>query len=92
MVVTIPDLAFGFIIPEIIVTVSAVIGLLLAAFGRKESSGAAAGAVALIGQRPGDDLYLLSLGRQRQHFQQPLHHRQFRHVLQRAGRSSFLCW
>ena len=49
MVVTIPEWAFGFIIPEIIITVSAIIGLLLAAFGRKESSGAVAGAVALIG-------------------------------------------
>ncbi|MBN2437872.1 MAG: NADH-quinone oxidoreductase subunit N [Deltaproteobacteria bacterium] len=48
MVVTIPDLAFGYIIPEIIITVSAVIGLLLAAFGR-EKGGAAAGAVAFIG-------------------------------------------
>ena len=40
-------------------------------------------------ERPGDDLYLLSLGRQRQHFQQPLYHRQFRHLLQRAGADRF---
>ncbi|MEW6335185.1 MAG: NADH-quinone oxidoreductase subunit N [Thermodesulfobacteriota bacterium] len=49
MVVKIPELAIGFIIPEIIVTVSAVIALFTAAFGKKESSGIAAGAVALIG-------------------------------------------
>jgi len=49
MVVKIPELAFGFIIPEIIITLSAVITLLLAAFGRRESVGALTGAVALIG-------------------------------------------
>ncbi|MBU1150910.1 MAG: hypothetical protein KJ800_08210, partial [Proteobacteria bacterium] len=49
MVVKIPELAFGFIVPEIIITVSAVITLLLAAFGRKESTGAVAGTVSLIG-------------------------------------------
>jgi NADH-quinone oxidoreductase subunit N len=50
MVVKIPELAFGFIIPEIIITVSAFITLLLAAFGRQERSiGAVAGAVALTG-------------------------------------------
>lgn len=49
MVVKIPELAFGFIIPEIIITVSAVITLILAAFGRRESVGAVAGAVALTG-------------------------------------------
>ena len=49
MVIKIPELAFGFIIPEIIITVSAIIILLLAAFGRKESIGAVAGAVALTG-------------------------------------------
>jgi len=49
MVVKIPELAFGFIIPEIIITLSAVITLLLAAFGRRESVGTLTGAVALIG-------------------------------------------
>jgi NADH-quinone oxidoreductase subunit N len=49
MVVKIPELAFGFIVPEIIITVSAVVTLLLAAFGRRESIGAVAGAVALTG-------------------------------------------
>ncbi|OGP82339.1 MAG: NADH-quinone oxidoreductase subunit N, partial [Deltaproteobacteria bacterium RBG_16_58_17] len=49
MVVKIPELAFGFIIPEIIITSSAVITLLLAAFGRRESVGALTGAVALTG-------------------------------------------
>jgi len=49
MVVKIPELAFGFIVPEIIITVSAVITLLLAAFGRRESIGVVAGAVALTG-------------------------------------------
>jgi NADH-quinone oxidoreductase subunit N len=49
MVVNIPELAFGFIVPEIIVTVSAVVTLLLAAFGRRASAGTLAGAVALIG-------------------------------------------
>lgn len=49
MVVTIPEWAFGYIIPEIIITISAIIGLLVAAFGRKESGGAAASAVALVG-------------------------------------------
>ena len=49
MVVAIPDLDFGYIIPEIIIALSAIIGLLLAAFGRKEGSGMAAGAVALTG-------------------------------------------
>jgi len=49
MVVKIPELAFGFIIPEIIITLSAVITLLLAAFGRRESVGAVTGAVALTG-------------------------------------------
>jgi NADH-quinone oxidoreductase subunit N len=49
MVVNIPELAFGFIVPEIIVTVSAVVALLLAAFGRRAIAGTLAGAVALIG-------------------------------------------
>ncbi|OHE19323.1 MAG: NADH-quinone oxidoreductase subunit N [Syntrophobacterales bacterium GWF2_56_9] len=49
MVVKIPELAFGFIIPEIIITLSAVITLLLGAFGRKESVGALTGAVAFTG-------------------------------------------
>ena len=35
MVVKIPELAFGMIMPELIVTASAVIALLLAAFGRQ---------------------------------------------------------
>jgi NADH-quinone oxidoreductase subunit N len=49
MVIRIPELAFGFIIPEIIIAVSAVVTLLLAAFGKKESLGTIAGAVALTG-------------------------------------------
>jgi len=49
MVIRIPELAFGFIIPEIIIAVSAVATLLLAAFGRRESIGILAGAVALTG-------------------------------------------
>jgi NADH-quinone oxidoreductase subunit N len=49
MVVKIPEFAFGFILPEIIITISAIITLLMAAFKRKESSGILAGTVALIG-------------------------------------------
>ncbi|MBU2055634.1 MAG: NADH-quinone oxidoreductase subunit N [Proteobacteria bacterium] len=49
MVVRIPELAFGFIIPEIIITVSAIVALLLAAFGKRAATGTLAGAVALIG-------------------------------------------
>jgi NADH-quinone oxidoreductase subunit N len=49
MVVKIPELAFGFIVPEIIITVSAIITLLLGAFGKRESIGTVAGAVALTG-------------------------------------------
>jgi NADH-quinone oxidoreductase subunit N len=49
MVFKIPELAFGFIVPELIITVSAIITLLLAAFGRRESIGAVAGAVSLTG-------------------------------------------
>ncbi len=50
MVVTIPELAFGWIIPEIIVTVCAVLTLLLAAFrNKKEFWGSVAGAVTLAG-------------------------------------------
>src|SRR4030042_1340500 len=49
MVVRIPELAFGFIIPEIIITVSAIVALLLAAFGKRAATGMLAGAVALVG-------------------------------------------
>jgi NADH-quinone oxidoreductase subunit N len=49
MVVTIPELAFGMIMPELIITTSAVVALLLAAFGRASAIGTLAGAVALIG-------------------------------------------
>ena len=49
MMLQLPDLAFAEIIPELIVTVSAVVTLLLGAFGRKPLSGTVAGAVALIG-------------------------------------------
>ncbi len=49
MVVMIPELAFGWIIPEILVTVSAVLTLLLAAFDKKEGGGYLAGTITLIG-------------------------------------------
>jgi NADH-quinone oxidoreductase subunit N len=49
MVIRIPELAFGYILPEIIVTVSAIVILLMAAFGRREGIGVVAGAVALTG-------------------------------------------
>lgn len=49
MVVMMPELAFGWVIPEIIITVSAVLTLLLAAFNKKEGMNSVAGAVALIG-------------------------------------------
>ena len=49
MVVKIPEMAFGMIMPELIITISAVIALLLAAFGRSTAIGTLAGAVALIG-------------------------------------------
>lgn len=49
MVVRIPEMAFGMIMPELIITISAVIALLLAAFGRSSAIGTLAGAVALIG-------------------------------------------
>ena len=49
MVVKIPEMAFGMIMPELIITISAVIALLLAAFGRSSAIGTLAGAVALIG-------------------------------------------
>lgn len=49
MVVKIPEMAFGMIMPELIITISAVVALLLAAFGRKSAIGSLAGAVALIG-------------------------------------------
>ena len=48
MVVMIPELAFGWIIPEIIITLSAVLTLLMAAF-RKKDGGYLAGAVSLTG-------------------------------------------
>ena len=50
MVVTIPELAFGWIIPEIIIAVCAVFLLLLAAFfGKKQNIGKLSGAIALVG-------------------------------------------
>ena len=50
MVFMMPELAFGWIIPEITITLCAVVTLLLAAFfGRKRNIGNAAGAVSLIG-------------------------------------------
>ncbi len=49
MVVTIPELAFGWIIPEIIITLCAIATLLLSAFRRQGGSGLAAGSIALIG-------------------------------------------
>jgi NADH-quinone oxidoreductase subunit N len=49
MVVKIPEMAFGMIMPELIITISAVIALLLAAFGRSSAIGTLAGAAALIG-------------------------------------------
>ena len=49
MLVKIPELAFGMIIPELIVTASAVIALLLGAFGRRAIFGTLAGGVALLG-------------------------------------------
>src|SRR5512135_2740908 len=49
MLVKIPELAFGMILPELIVTASAVIALLLGAFGRRAIFGTLAGGVALLG-------------------------------------------
>jgi len=49
MVVMMPELAFGWVIPEIIITVSAVLTLLLAAFGKKGGPSSMSGAIALIG-------------------------------------------
>jgi NADH-quinone oxidoreductase subunit N len=49
MLVKIPELAFGMILPELIVTASAVIALLLGAFGRQTIVGTLAGGVSLIG-------------------------------------------
>jgi NADH-quinone oxidoreductase subunit N len=49
MLVKIPELAFGMIIPELIVTASAVIALLLGAFGRRAIFGTLAGGVAILG-------------------------------------------
>ncbi len=49
MLVKIPELAFGMIIPELIVTASAVIALLIGAFGRRAIVGTLAGGVALLG-------------------------------------------
>ena len=49
MAVAIPEMDFGYIIPEIIIALSGAIALLLAVFGKRDGSGIAAGAVALIG-------------------------------------------
>jgi len=49
MVVMMPELAFGWVIPEIIITVSAVLALLLAAFSKKGGQSILSGAIALIG-------------------------------------------
>lgn len=49
MVVMMPELAFGWVIPEIIITVSAVLTLLLAAFSKKGGLSSVAGAIALSG-------------------------------------------
>ncbi len=49
MLVKIPELAFGMILPELIVTASAVIALLIGAFGRRAIVGTLAGGVALVG-------------------------------------------
>lgn len=49
MIVTIPDVSLGLVLPEVIITISALATLLLAAFGREEQSGDIASAVALGG-------------------------------------------
>ena len=49
MIVMKPELAFGWIIPEIVITLSAVFILLLSAFHRKNDIGRLAGGVSLIG-------------------------------------------
>ena len=49
MLVKIPAVAFGPILPELIVTASALIALLLGAFGRRAVVGTIAGGVALVG-------------------------------------------
>src|SRR5512145_1542819 len=49
MLVKIPELAFGMLLPELIVAASAVIALLLGAFGRRAIVGTIAGGVALVG-------------------------------------------
>jgi NADH-quinone oxidoreductase subunit N len=49
MVVMKPELAFGWIMPEIVITLSAVLILLLAAFRGKRDSGRIAGGLSLIG-------------------------------------------
>ena len=49
MVVMIPELAFGWIIPEIIITLCAVVTLLLTAFRSKPGVGNLGGAISLIG-------------------------------------------
>jgi NADH-quinone oxidoreductase subunit N len=49
MEVMIPEMAFGSIIPEIIITASAVVSLLMAAFGRRARIGTWTGPVALAG-------------------------------------------
>ncbi|MHB8773275.1 MAG: NADH-quinone oxidoreductase subunit N [Syntrophales bacterium] len=49
MLVKIPELAFGPILPELTITVTAMIALLLGAFGRRAIVGTIAGSVALVG-------------------------------------------
>jgi NADH-quinone oxidoreductase subunit N len=49
MVITIPELAFRWIIPEIIITLCAIFILLLSAFAGKRNTGFLAGAIAFIG-------------------------------------------
>ena len=49
MIFMMPELAFGWVMPEIIITLCAVLTLLMSAFSRKTSSGALAGVITLIG-------------------------------------------
>jgi len=49
MAVAIPELDFGYIVPEIIIALSGVIALLLSVFGKRDGSGTVAGAVSLVG-------------------------------------------
>ena len=39
MIVMMPELAFGWVMPEIIITLCAILTLLMSAFGRKTGSG-----------------------------------------------------